>query len=575
MVRGHDISRAVGIASSSTTADASAKQAMPTRTVRSEDYAVRLITDVELRNFRSCRTVTLDALQPYVPIDGLNGSGKSNLLRALSLYFSNEVEPGVALNLKRDHFDPGRPLGGRRRASVRVTFDLSAGYEPRKEVARVFERLGVTDQIRVERAWSYADPSATAVSEEILAGAADELEALDDDDARAVGTFVRSIKFRYVPNHIRPSELLGSEIQTLRRAINRRVRSRSAFRTGGVQEALDDLGAVTTEMLSELSLQIASHSPELAGVAPDIPKDFAELAFQLGLTTVTSSGLRQAPDLQGSGTQSYLLFHVLDLVDRSAFEVDFGWTKAVVWAIEEPESFLHAGLRTRLAEDLAAFAGASRRQVFVTTHEQEFQRVADDVWIAGRQGATTTFARSNARDAVVASSRLRISSYQHPLFLSPDRPLVIAEGVTDVRYIELAAEAMDLKPLWSVVSLHDLEETKKGGSDVEAYLRANASVLRSRPLHARSSCFATGRTPKGSCPSSWLRSRPTRRRNASVHPRRSATRISARSSVVSSGSSQRLWSSRSCRSTFAPRISRRGCLSRSTSGTSTTTRRRC
>lgn len=35
-----------------------------------------------------------------------------------------------------------------------------------------------------------------------------------------------------------------------------------------------------------------------------------------------------------------------------------------------------------------------------------------------------------------------------------------------------------------MISLGDLEETKTGGSDVKAYLKANASVLKSRPLHA-------------------------------------------------------------------------------------------
>lgn len=445
---------------------------------------MRLIKHVDVRNFRTCRAVSLDDFNAYVPFVGLNGSGKSNLLRALSVFFEGEVEPGLPLNLKRDHFDPGRPLGGRRRVSIRVTFDLSEGYEPRQEVARAFERLGVSDALVVERAWTYADPSATAMTEELLAASDTDLQPLADEDARALATFVRSIKFRYVPNHIRPSDLLGTEIQTLRRAINRRVRARTAFRTGGVQDALDDLGEVTTEILADLSKQVSAHSPEITGIAPDIPKDFAELAFQLGISTVTESGLRQAPDLQGSGTQSYMLYHVLDLVDRSAFEVDFGWTKAVVWAIEEPESFLHAGLRTRLAEDLASFSNAERRQVFLTTHEPEFQRVADEVWVVTRQGAATSFERIPAREAVVHSSRLRISSYEHPLFLSPDRPLVIVEGNSDVAYLRAAVEASGLKPMWTMVSLSDLERERSGGSDVEAYLRANAAVLRSRPLHA-------------------------------------------------------------------------------------------
>jgi hypothetical protein len=120
----------------------------------------------------------------------------------------------------------------------------------------------------------------------------------------------------------------------------------------------------------------------------------------------------------------------------------------------------------------------------LTTHETEFQRPADKVWVAEQRGATTSFTSETARDAVVTSSRMRISTYQHPLHLSPDRPLVILEGVHDTTFVAKTAEAMGLKPLWTMICLNDLEETKQGGDDLSPYLKANASVLKSRPLHA-------------------------------------------------------------------------------------------
>jgi energy-coupling factor transporter ATP-binding protein EcfA2 len=446
---------------------------------------MRLVRDIQVRNFRTLRAASAEELDEYVPIVGLNGSGKSNLLRALSLFFNGEVEPGVPVEIKRDHFDNGKRLGGKRRISVQVTFDLTSGYTARKEVQVLFNRLGVEDTLVVERAWLYADPTLTSLVEELRAGSSEEdLNQLVDEDARALAMFIRSIRLRYVSNHIRPSQLLGDEIQTLRRAINRRVRYRNAFKTGNVQEALNDVGQVARELLAEVSRHVTSSSPELSDISPEIPSDFAELAFQLGIQAVTESGVRQAPDLQGSGTQSYLLHQVLNLIDNSAFEVDFGWTKAVIWAIEEPESFLHAGLRTKLAEDLLKFAHDSRRQVFLTTHEPDFQRVADRVWLASRNGASTNLSKMTAREAVRTSSQLRISSYQHPLHLSPDRPLLIVEGSSDAEYITLAATAMGLKPLWTMVSLRDMEEGRTGGSDLEPYLRNNASVLRCRPPHA-------------------------------------------------------------------------------------------
>ena len=445
---------------------------------------MRFIKDVEIRNFRSLRTTGMNDLASYVPIVGLNGSGKSNVLRALSLFFNAEVEPGIPLDMKRDHHDPGRRFGGRRRISVRITFDLTQGYEARSEVQGWFDANGIENELTVERAWFYADPSGRIVDEEFVLVRGEESHRLALAETGPLSIFIRSVKLRYLPNHVTPSDVMAVEIQSLRSAMNRRVRRRSAFKKGNMQEALDELGKVATEMLAGLSERIAAHSTELSEIVPTIPSDFADLAFQLGLETVTSSGVHQAPELQGSGTQSYMLFHLLDLIDNSIFEGDFGWTKAVVWAVEEPESFLHAGLRTRLAQDLLGFGSDPRRQVFLTTHEPEFQRPAENVWIAEQGGALTTLRSESARAALVTSSKLRISSYQHPLYLSPDRPLVVVEGILDRAYLEIAAEAVNLKPIWTMVSLGDLEETKTGGSDVKTYLKSNASVLKSRPLHA-------------------------------------------------------------------------------------------
>lgn len=43
---------------------------------------------VEVENFRSLRRIEMIDLDEYVPIIGLNSSGKSNVLRALNLFFN-------------------------------------------------------------------------------------------------------------------------------------------------------------------------------------------------------------------------------------------------------------------------------------------------------------------------------------------------------------------------------------------------------------------------------------------------------------------------------------------------------
>lgn len=63
---------------------------------------MRVISDIEIDKFRSCRKTLLNGITDYAVLCGRNNSGKSNLLRALSLFFTGEIEPGQPLNLSAD-----------------------------------------------------------------------------------------------------------------------------------------------------------------------------------------------------------------------------------------------------------------------------------------------------------------------------------------------------------------------------------------------------------------------------------------------------------------------------------------
>src|SRR5205085_771315 len=111
-------------------------------------------------------------------------------------------------------------------------------------------------------------------------------------------------------------------------------------------------------------------------------------------------------------------------------------------------SFLHAALRSRFAHDLREYADYERRQVLVTTHQDEFIRIGDHAWTAKLDGGSTTFTRDPAQAAVLESSRLRVTSFQHPLLTWAEVPLVIVEGTTDAQYLRAAVLEAQLRPRW-------------------------------------------------------------------------------------------------------------------------------
>lgn len=215
-----------------------------------------------------------------------------------------------------------------------------------------------------------------------------------------------------------------------------------------------------------------------------LPSDFADLAFSLALTATSSTGAHQPTDVQGSGTQSYVLFHLLALLDSIERGAGSGWRQSSLWAIEEPESFLHASLRRRLADDLRRFADDPRRQILITTHEDDFVRVADHAWLARLDDGETALDYLPSREAIRVLNRRGIGTYQHPLITLTDGPVVLAEGRTDLVYFQRALTDAALRPRWRLRALHEFDPDLAGGDAVMAYLSANRSALAARPERA-------------------------------------------------------------------------------------------
>lgn len=437
------------------------------------------IASARFEGFRSLRRSALDGLGDYVPIIGLNGSGKSNALRALNLFFNGEVDgDGATLDLSRDFTDHLK--GKRREVAVEVSFDVSDGNLP-KGTQPFVTRASSDNQLSIRRHWALATGTKQLIETVSVDGTV--LES-DNPDRSAALAFIRSVEYRYVPNHVQPADLLRRHVQTLQPTLVKRLKQTADFDSDNFTSAMDALAKVASNMFAPVSTNVTKGAREVQGITADLPSDFADLLFQVALRTVSSAGVAQLVESQGSGTQSFILMHALDLLDSAARERGFGWVQSHVWAIEEPESFLHSGLRAVFAEDLRAYAEHERRQILISTHQDEFVRPAESAWMAELTGGITSFAKMNARDALVASSRARITRFSHPILDWPETPLVLAEGASDVELLRLALRLTKRRPRWRLISMADIEPDFGGGDAVVAYLRANQSVLASRPESA-------------------------------------------------------------------------------------------
>ena len=100
-----------------------------------------LIKKIRIKNFRSIvdETLELDNFNVFV---GLNDCGKSNVLKALNLFFNEETEPGQPLDFPRDYCQHGKTGKGKAKEIVielyiEVPNDFSeAGLKTWKKVWR-------------------------------------------------------------------------------------------------------------------------------------------------------------------------------------------------------------------------------------------------------------------------------------------------------------------------------------------------------------------------------------------------------------------------------------------------------
>lgn len=438
---------------------------------------MRFITAAEISKFRSIDTVSLPELGDFSVLAGLNNSGKSNVLRALHLFFTNEVEPGLPIVFARDFYRPDLPSKKRKRISVRLTFSLPstfkfrAGLEPSKAL------LGTNFTVRKE--WSPEGEAPDLYLNE-------SVSALSLEDSRKVENFLRLVSVRYIPNRVIPTDLIGREHQALRDVLVRRLSQQQ----GQSAKLFEAIKRTSEELLADLSAQMKAAAPELDAVSLSTAQSLADLAFKFGYQLLEGKSQTSEHE-QGSGIQSLLMFRTLSLIDQDYFK-QFGWKQASLWLVEEPESSLHTALEAQVAFFLKELTTRKdgRLQAVATTHSDlQIQYSTTSYLIAKEQKdgkASSSAAHMDQRDLLNASAKFGISRWVDPILYFPLDPLVLVEGKFDRDFIASCNEALGIKPSYRVFTLEDLlQDPAKGGIETLIhYVKERSAAIRIRPPSA-------------------------------------------------------------------------------------------
>jgi putative ATP-dependent endonuclease of OLD family len=326
---------------------------------------------ITIENFRSIIEKPLDVdFGSYTVLVGANNSGKSNVLRALNYFFNGRID-GTDYELDRD-FPKYENLNKQRtRFTVTLSFDpgkdayLDRMIRDLEQEANVKRLRGNILRIRLILNKN-GQPSMQFYSRQGLKNVRRELIEQVLNAIRA------SVRFKYLPvgrdaAQVIQNQIADELIRTIYSGYSGAIKKRREINEA-IKNLLNKLSSKLTETNQSLTSSMQRVFLEVKKL--DLKLPFEDLESMLpNLSPSIKDDYETSLEVKGAGIQtSTLLFLLKYLADnhpqRHNARVTF------IWAIEEPESYLHPERQKGVAEVLYAFS--KDVQTIITTHCPHF-----------------------------------------------------------------------------------------------------------------------------------------------------------------------------------------------------------
>ena len=387
-----------------------------------------LIKEIQIRNFRSIRNLVIPTEKLNV-IVGLNDVGKSNILRALNLFFNGQTDNGKQYNFDYDfayHF----PAKSKKTKETVVSIKF--------EVPNSFRDFGVvTWTKRWRRSGTYL--------EDVVDEGGQHLPS-----SSRIPLALKNIRYRYVPA-VKSTEFYKELLVDLYKTLSLSVRIPLQEST---EQFADSIKANTDKLTKGLwdSLSIKS----VLTVPENLQEFFKSLIFE---TESADTKFKVPLDLRGDGIRAR---HIPQILKFMAGEDQNSRTKGTprvytIWGYEEPENGLEISKSFELAKEFSEIS--QEIQMFITTHSPAFYTEAMQC-----ASANITYIKKELSGETKVVNKPNIPFLNEELGVMPivapyikekikeldeykrlikenflvDIPTIAVEGITDKKYLERA-----------------------------------------------------------------------------------------------------------------------------------------
>lgn len=297
---------------------------------------MRIIDHVEIRYFRSIYSLNLSANNHINLFIGENDAGKSNILKALNLFFNNQSELGQEFDflsdLSRFREDEARRAKGRATIWMKVTFN------------NVLNWKSLPSKFTIKKQWNRYQTN--------------PIENYPKDvPAVTIGRFLSKVSFHYIPA-VRSRQIFAYYLSLLHDSL---IEDEKAGVRVSSQALMEAINLSTEEMSEKIQTGLGFESNV------KVPEDLRDLFQALDFSTVFS-GYDVPLQRRGDGIQARHIPFILDFIARHS-------NQSHIWAYEEPENSLELSKAFELAEQFNTDFSLEN-QVFITTHSPAFYDLA-------------------------------------------------------------------------------------------------------------------------------------------------------------------------------------------------------
>jgi AAA15 family ATPase/GTPase len=319
---------------------------------------MKIIEKIEVKNFRSIKELTLDFNSSVSIFSGTNSCGKTNILRALNLFFNDEVGFGQRLKSSdifvKENETPAKFI------SIQVWFDTE-GHEKIEKQKKVAKRFSILKK------WNFTTGFINESSEQIATG-----EKKGKRLTEGYSDFLNKwAKFHYIPTDRKVffkkikselSEFLGSPFGYSKL---KKDQSKIYETFQKLEKSLGDRDSLQLKVPDDIKKQI-----EISDVGYSMP-GISNLLKVLDFKVTKKNGEKYFISTEGDGIKFVNLLQIIKIFDARSLTESRTRPYFSIWGIDEPENSFEQKNIEAIKKILLEIYSADT-QLFLTSHSPEF-----------------------------------------------------------------------------------------------------------------------------------------------------------------------------------------------------------